>query len=1091
MVKPYDDPRLAAFFPEPVWTRGQEYLAQRRIAAIEPDEGGAGWEGRVQGSRTRPYHVWVDIRTVGGVPSLEGGCMCPAPDPCKHLAAVVMALADLDESQLSGAESNVAALREWVDGVAQPKPAPTAKRKSNRALLYVLQIRPPQAGAPATLTIDAVNANLRKDGSFGATRPVDLKRFLYRPSDVHYISETDRLLWFRLHDLGARQGGPAWQSVPRSAEGTELLHDFIATGRCFFREVGRTPLINGAARGGEVRWICDNDGRQRLAVLPTDDSDATAEFSVLPVSPPHYVDVTTNEIGPMALDIPEQLSDAIVDVPVLPAEAVADLPAELVRKLEDLGLPPPKARPVRRFAADLHPRLVLQVRNNGGANADAFDHAHATLEFHYGEHVVVHGETKREVTLTRVMDDEIVKIARDLPRESAQLQRLHAAGFVDERIDGDTRLTIASRTRWLAVCGDLVPELREEGWSVDIDETFPFEVVESGEWYLDLGGDEATRADWFSLEVGVEVEGERVNLLPVVVAALRSGALERDRIRVQGQTVPLPLGDGRWVSLPAERLATVLDSLVELFDDRLTGDRLQIAKADSGRLLALEGLQWHGDANLRKLAEQLALRTDLPPIPVPEDLGATLRDYQQHGLDWLGFLREHGFGGVLADDMGLGKTVQALAHLLAEKHAGRLDRPCLVVAPRTVIHNWARECERFAPTLSHAVYHGPERHGLFDAELPNLVITTYAILQRDPALQQQAWHAVVLDEAQVIKNPRTKAAVVARKLEARQRLCLTGTPMENNLEELWSLFAFVAPGLLGGHDSFSRHYRRPIERQGDGDRLAALSARIAPFMLRRTKAQVLSELPPKTEVLLTVPFSARQRDLYESVRMAMEKRVRTALHERGLAKSHIVVLDALLKLRQVCCHPTLVKTEAARKANAGSAKTERLLELLTELLAQGRRTIVFSQFTSMLAIVATELEARGITFSQITGRTKKRQPIVDAFQAGEFPVLLISLKAGGTGINLTAADTVIHYDPWWNPAVEEQATDRAHRIGQTRPITVYRLVCEGTVEQRVLALQDRKRTLTRALQRDAEQRSSSGLQLDPTDLDLLLAPQTD
>jgi SNF2 family DNA or RNA helicase len=259
-------------------------------------------------------------------------------------------------------------------------------------------------------------------------------------------------------------------------------------------------------------------------------------------------------------------------------------------------------------------------------------------------------------------------------------------------------------------------------------------------------------------------------------------------------------------------------------------------------------------------------------------------------------------------------------------------------------------------------------------------------------------------------------------------------------------------------------------------------------LLRRTKSQVLDELPPKTEIVVTVPLEHRQRDLYESVRMTMEKRVRDALDARGLAKSHIVVLDALLKLRQVCCHPALVKSETARKSRAHSAKTERLVELLTELLAEGRRAIVFSQFTSMLDIVANELDRLGVVHRQITGRTRKRQPIIDAFQAGEFPVLLISLKAGGTGINLTNADTVIHYDPWWNPAVEDQATDRTHRIGQTRPVTVYRLVCEGTVEQRVLALQDRKRALTQAVQRDAEQRGADGMGLQAKDVELLLSP---
>jgi len=316
---------------------------------------------------------------------------------------------------------------------------------------------------------------------------------------------------------------------------------------------------------------------------------------------------------------------------------------------------------------------------------------------------------------------------------------------------------------------------------------------------------------------------------------------------------------------------------------------------------------------------------------------------------------------------------------------------------------------------------------------------------------------------------------------------MTGTPMENNLGELWSLFAFAMPGRLGTPRNFNQWYRRPVERDGDFKRLDALSRRVAPFVLRRSKAQVLDELPPKTEVLLRAQLTRKQRDFYESVRMTMEKRVRKALHDRGLAKSHIVVLDALLKLRQVCCHPPLAKVAQAAQVGAG-AKLALLWELLTELLAEGRRVLLFSQFTSMLSVIESGLVARKVSYLSITGRTRRRQAIVDEFQEGETPVLLVSLKAGGTGLNLTAADTVIHYDPWWNPAAEEQATDRAYRIGQTQPVTVYRLICEGTVEERMLSLQARKRTLTEGLQRDAERRSARGLALDEADLEALLAP---
>ncbi len=570
---------------------------------------------------------------------------------------------------------------------------------------------------------------------------------------------------------------------------------------------------------------------------------------------------------------------------------------------------------------------------------------------------------------------------------------------------------------------------------------------------------------WFS-SAGGEKKGARADAAALVAAWERG-----DRFA--------PLLEGGFGRVPTQWLAQHGHRVVALLAAREAAASGKEAPAWSGADVAAlcEALEQPTPPSFERLRTLFEGFEGIPDPTLPDDLTATLRGYQTEGVSWLSFLRDADLGAVLADDMGLGKTLQTLCAI-----RGRT----LVVAPTSVLHNWKNEIEKFRPSLSASVYHGPSRALDSDADV---TLTTYALLRMDiDKLESIEWDTVVLDEAQAIKNPNTQAANAARELRARQRLCLTGTPMENNLGELWSLFAFVAPGLLGTHRNFSQAYRKPIERDENVGRMRALSARIAPFMLRRTKRQVLSDLPPKSEVLLTVPFEPNQRDLYESVRMTMEKRVRKALHERGLAKSHIVVLDALLKLRQVCCHPELVKTEAARRSEAQSAKTERLLELLGELHAEGRSTIVFSQFTSMLDIVARELDELGIAHKSITGKTRKRQEVVDSFQAGEFSVLLISLKAGGTGINLTRADTVIHYDPWWNPAVEDQATDRAHRIGQEQPVTVYKLVCEGTVEQRVLQLQDRKRALTEALSRGAEERSSGGLQLADDDVDLLLAP---
>jgi SNF2 family DNA or RNA helicase len=378
--------------------------------------------------------------------------------------------------------------------------------------------------------------------------------------------------------------------------------------------------------------------------------------------------------------------------------------------------------------------------------------------------------------------------------------------------------------------------------------------------------------------------------------------------------------------------------------------------------------------------------------------------------------------------------------------------------------NWQRGAARFCARLRSLVLHGKDRHAVADSMTEHdIVIAPYSLLQRDRERWLEAqWHLVVLDEAQNIKNASTHAAQVVGQLQTRHRLCLSGTPMENHLGEIWSLFHFLMPGFLGSQTRFKELFRTPIEKQGDPERLHQLRARITPFMLRRTKALVADELPPKVETVMRVELAGKQADLYETIRLGMEKTVREALNTKGLAKSQITILDALLKLRQVCCDPQLLKLDAAQKVKT-SSKLEQLMEMLPEMLAEGRRILLFSQFTSMLSLIEAELKKRKIPWVKLTGQSQKRDALIEQFTSGQVPLFLISLKAGGVGLNLPQADTVIHYDPWWNPAVEAQATDRAHRIGQTHSVWVVKLVAQGTIEERILALQDRKAALSESM----------------------------
>jgi SNF2 family DNA or RNA helicase len=444
-------------------------------------------------------------------------------------------------------------------------------------------------------------------------------------------------------------------------------------------------------------------------------------------------------------------------------------------------------------------------------------------------------------------------------------------------------------------------------------------------------------------------------------------------------------------------------------------------------------------SRLRTLSEDFA---GIPEVPLPSGVRAELRSYQRTGYHWLSFLSQSGMGALLADDMGLGKTLQALCALTA---------PALVVCPASVVFNWAAELARFRPDLQVSTYHGGNRS--LD-EAAHVTITTYAVMRLDAdKLGAKRWDTLILDEAQTIKNPDSQVARAAYALDARFRIALTGTPVENRLTDLWSLFHFLNRGLLGGRADFEDSYGRPI---AEGSREAAerLRARIKPFVLRRMKRDVVKELPPRTDVVLRCTLDEQERAVYESVRAATQKEVVEQLATGG---SVLAALEALLRLRQACCHRALLPGQHAER----SSKLDLLFETLDEALSEGHKALVFSQWTSLLDLVEPELKKRDLRFVRLDGSTPDRGAVVKRFQEdAEVGVMLLSLKAGGVGLNLTAADHVFLMDPWWNPAAEDQAADRAHRIGQERPVLVHRLVASESVEERILALQEKKRALS-------------------------------
>jgi superfamily II DNA or RNA helicase len=590
----------------------------------------------------------------------------------------------------------------------------------------------------------------------------------------------------------------------------------------------------------------------------------------------------------------------------------------------------------------------------------------------------------------------------------------------------------------LAAMGELARVLTHEGWSVEGDGA-RLRTSAGGQLSLKSG------IDWFQLDGKLEFDGEAVQL-PALLAAVK----RKDRF--------VKLGDGKLGLLPEQWLAQIAP-LVSLGDSRR--DELRFRTSQAWLLEALlEGRNdVKTDAKFRASVAKLQDFQRIEAVSEPAEFAGELRPYQREGLGWLEFLERQGLGGCLADDMGLGKTVQVLAWIVARSARRSKRAPTLVVAPKSLTHNWIAEARRFAPRVSVLDYTGGSRRALADRlESTDLVVTTYGTMRVDiETLGDVEFDAVVLDEAHSIKNSASLTAKAARLLQAQHRLALSGTPVENHLGELWSLFEFLNPGMLGRSSAFSELLDAPRDSVLDEERRGLLARVVRPFVLRRTKEQVLRDLPAKTEQTLECELEPKQRKEYDALR----DHYRRALIEGPSDKAvdHFSVLEALLRLRQAACHPGLIDP---RRVDEPSAKLEALFERLAEVLESGHKALVFSQFTSLLAIVRSRLDKAATPYAYVDGQTpaKARASQVERFQNDDAcPLLLSSLKAGGVGLNLTAADYVFLLDPWWNPAAESQAIGRAHRIGQKRSVFAYRLVCTNTIEERVLELQSRKREL--------------------------------
>ncbi|WP_045214922.1 DEAD/DEAH box helicase [Desulfonatronovibrio magnus] len=559
---------------------------------------------------------------------------------------------------------------------------------------------------------------------------------------------------------------------------------------------------------------------------------------------------------------------------------------------------------------------------------------------------------------------------------------------------------------------------------------------------------------WFNLDISVEYDDIRVPIEKIWKAW------------TQGKRY-VQLKDGSYTSLPESWIKKLGHKLQAMGYDP---EKPPKQKYENHEVPVLDNIlddieQVQSDTFWTELREKIHSFNHIRQVDLPVNLNAELRPYQHQGVSYLNFLKEYRFGGILADEMGLGKTVQTLTFIQLMKEKGAKG-PTLIIVPTSVLPNWEREAEKFVPNLSRLVIYGARRSSMFrKIKDSDLVMTTYALLRRDlEELLAHEYSGIILDEAQNIKNPNTITARSVRRLKSEFRLCLSGTPIENNLLELWSLFEFLMPGFLGSQHAFQKGFVKPI-KDGDEESLGYLRSRVKPFILRRTKNEVAKDLPPKVENVYYSALLEEQHDLYTALAKKLKEQVMQRVDEKGLAASQMSILDALLKLRQICCHPRLLKMDMPGvSTNLPSGKFEAFKDLVTNIVEDGHKVLVFSQFVQMLHIIRSWLTMNKTPFAYLDGSSKDRFEQVDRFNnSPDIPIFLISLKAGGTGLNLTSADYVIHYDPWWNPAVESQATDRTHRIGQTRQVFAYKMICENTVEEKILKLQDMKRGVAEAV----------------------------
>ena len=1098
---------LEQHFTKNEWKKGARIFNANGIKTCALD--GETIRGVVFSERSRQSSYLTRLVLDSKQGNIASYCDCYVGRDCKHGSALAQYYIHehFDQNSIATSEK---VIDKWFNRF-QAQPSRYPPNSQQKSLLYFL--KPSSHNEDDFFTLEIKSSRLKRSGGWSSSL-----------GNEYSVSSLINSAYANNDDVAVLTEVMRTNQFGDSIKYFDLFERIIKTNRCFLHtnyDLDEAITL-GEPLAAEWQWIALDNNLHTLKLILTQPS---ANIRIVKAQPLCYYDEQKNCFGQIKTNTQCDFEADLLNSPIFEEDKLPWVLNKLSMSLGDAvqRLPKPKTQ----YSQELtKPDVYLHFSTPSETNPQT---GHVSVNFSYQGNLVNPHNERATIIISKLTDSDDdsdsdnsreVKLYRDLTFEQTVIDKLTTLKFITQpkpkrytftnedylNKDKDPKYSMLMQGRysWHHFLHQEVQRLKDLGWNISFSDTFYFKALATDSIF-DAEVIETDDHDFFSLGLNLTIDGKKMPAFPILLGAIeqlpKSALLDREKEQLVAPDSPIyvDLDNGDFVALRYQSVQPILKQFIELFmPNALNKDgTMELSRFQSHQTLSMlddQGMVATGTNKLRALADKLKGFQQVTTVTVPDGLNATLRTYQQQGLNWLQFLREYQLNGILADDMGLGKTIQTLAHLLIEKQQGRLNKPVLIVAPTSVIFNWANEIEKFTPQLSYQVLHGSKRHqhfgcieGIDNGESQvDVIITSYALITKDLDLySEQKFYYLVLDEAHYIKNTKTKLYQAFLSLKAQHKLCLTGTPMENHLGEFWAQFNFLLPGFLGGQRQFTKLFRTPIEKHGEQERKQLLNQRIKPFILRRTKDKIATELPPKTEIIQTLRIEGKQAELYESVRLAMDSRLKDIIADKGLKRSQIEVLDALLKLRQVCNHPKLLSLEGAQKVNQ-SAKLDYLMETLPEQIDEGRKILIFSQFTSMLALIEEELVGANIGYVKLTGSTTKRQEVVDKFQNGEVPVFLISLRAGGVGLNLTAADTVIHFDPWWNPAVENQATDRAYRIGQDKPVFVYKLIIENSIEEKIQKIQQNKAELAKALL--SEEVSDSKLSLTDDILGSLLAP---